>query len=82
MLSLPIIGPAPKLVVVRPLRPYMGSTLLHLLISFHFALTTKVSYEAEVRVKEIKKLHEQIIAHIEKIIEAYRTKANKNIKGG
>jgi len=41
----------------------------------------KVSFEAEKRAKEMKKLHEHIKAHIEKVNEAYKTKANKNRRG-
>ena len=40
----------------------------------------KVSFEAEKRAKQMKKLHEQIRAHIEKINEAYKVKENKNRK--
>ena len=41
----------------------------------------KVSYEVEVRDKEMKKQHKHIRAHIEKTNEDYKTKANKNRKG-
>jgi len=41
----------------------------------------KVSFEAEKGAKEMKKLHEHIRAHIEKVNEAYKIKANKNKKG-
>jgi len=37
-----------------------------------------VSLEAEARAKEMKKLHEQVIAQIEKVNEQYKKKANKN----
>jgi len=41
----------------------------------------KVSFEAEQRAKEMKRLYEQIRAHIEKVNKAYKTKANQNRKG-
>jgi len=41
----------------------------------------KVSFEAEKRAKEIKKLHKHIRVHIEKVNEACKIKANKNRKG-
>ena len=41
----------------------------------------KVSFEAKKRAKEMKKLHEHIRAHIEKVNQAYKAKANKNRKG-
>lgn len=41
----------------------------------------KVSFEAEKRAKEMKKLHEQIRVHIEKVNEAYKIKANQHRKG-
>jgi len=41
----------------------------------------KVRFEAEKRAKEMKKLHEQIRAHIKKVNESYKVKANKNKKG-
>ena len=41
----------------------------------------KVSFEAKERAKEMQGLHERIRAHIEKINEAYKNKANKNRKG-
>jgi len=37
----------------------------------------KVSFEAEKRAKETKRLHEQIRAHIEKVNEAYKAKATR-----
>ena len=37
----------------------------------------KVSFDAEKRAKEMKKLHEQVRAHIEKVNEAYKAKANQ-----
>ena len=40
----------------------------------------KVSFEAENRATKMKKLHEQIRAHIEKVNEAYKVKTNKNRK--
>ena len=40
-----------------------------------------VSFEAEKRVREMKKVHEKISALIEKVNEAYKVKANKNRKG-
>jgi len=43
--------------------------------------TCKVSFEAEKSAKEMKKLHEQIRAHIENVNEAYKRQANKNRKG-
>jgi len=39
---------------------------------------SRVSFEAEARAKEIKKLHEQVRAQIEKVNEPYKQKANKN----
>lgn len=48
------------------------------LIDFPLPTKCKVSYEVDQRAKEIKKLHEQIRARIEKINEAYKIKANKN----
>jgi len=41
---------------------------------------SKVSFEAETRAKEMKKLHEQIRNQIEKTNEAYKTRANKHRK--
>ena len=41
----------------------------------------KVTFEAKKRAKEMKKLHEQIRVHIEKVNEACKIKANKNRKG-
>jgi len=41
----------------------------------------KVSFEAEQRAKEMKSMHEQIRAHIDKVNEAYKAKANQNRKG-
>ena len=41
----------------------------------------QVSFEAEKRAKEIKKLHEHIKAYIEKVNKAYMIKANKNRNG-
>ena len=41
----------------------------------------KVNFEAETRAKEMKRLHEQIRTHIEKVNEAYKVKANQNRKG-
>jgi len=38
----------------------------------------KVSFEAEKRAEEMKKLYEHIRAHTEKVNEAYKVKANKN----
>ena len=35
-------------------------------------------FEAEERDKEMKKLHEQVRAHIEKVTEQYKAKANNN----
>jgi len=37
-----------------------------------------VSFEAEERDKEMKKLHEQVRAQIKKVNEKYKAKANKN----
>ena len=42
---------------------------------------SKVRFKAEKRAKEMKKLHEQIKAHIEKVNEACKMQANKNRKG-
>jgi len=42
---------------------------------------SKISYEVETRDMEMKKLHEHIKAHIEKVYEAYKAKVNKSIKG-
>jgi len=39
-----------------------------------------VSYEGEMMAKQIKKLHEQIRAYIEKINEVYKAIANRNRK--
>jgi len=41
----------------------------------------KVSFKAEQRAKKMKKLYEQIRAHIKKINKAYKAKDNKNRKG-
>jgi len=41
---------------------------------------SRVSFEAETRAKEMKKLHEQIRNQIEKTNEAYKAKANKHRK--
>jgi len=41
---------------------------------------TRVSFEAETRAKEIKKLYEQIKNQIEKTNEAYKARANKHRK--
>jgi len=41
-------------------------------------LEFKVSFEAEERDKEMKKLHKQVRAQIEKVNEQYKVKANKN----
>jgi len=38
----------------------------------------KVSYDTEQTAKKMKKLHEQIRAHIERVNEAYKVKANNN----
>jgi len=40
----------------------------------------RVSFEAETKAKEMKKLHEQIRIQIEKTNEAYKAKANKHRK--
>jgi len=39
---------------------------------------SRVRFEANVRGKEAKKLHEQVKAQIEKVNEQYKQKANKN----
>jgi len=41
----------------------------------------KASFKAEKQAKVMKRLHEQIRAHIEKVNEAYKAKANQNRKG-
>lgn len=43
-------------------------------------IESRVSYEAEERAKEMKKLHQQIRAKIEKVNEMYKARANKNRK--
>ena len=39
---------------------------------------SRVSFEAKARAKEMKKLHEQVRAQIEKVNEQYKQRANKN----
>jgi len=41
---------------------------------------SRVSFDAETRAKEMKKLHEQISSQMEKTNEAYKAKANKHRK--
>ena len=43
-------------------------------------IESRVRFEAKIRAKEMKKLHEQIRVQIEKTNEAYKAKANKNKK--
>nr|GEX41319.1 hypothetical protein [Tanacetum cinerariifolium] len=45
-----------------------------------FSIEPKASIEAETKIKEIKRLHEQVKARIEKANEMYNAKANKNHK--
>jgi len=40
----------------------------------------EVSYEADERAKEMKKLHEKIIVHVEKAYVLYKVRANKHRK--
>jgi len=56
---------------IKPLTPL---ELIPLPVEF------RVSYEAEEKVKEMKKLHQQIRAKIEKTNEMYKVRANKHRK--
>ena len=59
------------------LRYAMPSTLL-LFLPYSIPQEFTVSFKAEKRAKEIKKLYEQVRAQIEKVNEQYKAKANKN----
>ena len=55
-----------------------GVNLLTPLDLIPIPIETRVSFEAETKAKEMKKLHEQIRSHIEKTNEAYTARANKH----
>jgi len=61
-----------------PFQALYGINLLTLVDLISLLTYCKVSFEAVKRAKEIKKLHEQIRAHTEKVNEAYKVKSNKN----
>ena len=77
MPNFPIIGLLPMLHLTPPLKYAMVLTPLPPLI-FTIPQESRVSFEAEARAKEIKKLHEQVRAQIFKVNEQHKQKANKN----
>jgi len=63
-----------------PFESCYGSNPLTPLELIPLPLESRVSYEAEERAKEMKKLHQQIRAKIEKTNEMYKARANKHRK--
>ena len=59
---------------------FMELTLLLLWICYQFQLSQELSFEANIRAKEMKKLYEQIRGQIERTNEAYKAKGNNNRK--
>jgi len=64
-----------------PFEALYGINLLTPIVLIPLPTDCRVSFEAEQRAKEMKRLHEQIRAYIEKVNEAYKAKANQNRKG-
>ena len=77
MLNLLIVGPYPRLLDVIYLWPSIGIISLTSIDLIPLLTDYKVSFEAEARAKEMKKLH---LVHNRKVNKSYKARANKNMK--
>ena len=75
MLSLPITEGCSPFWALYGINPLTPIDLIPL------PTDSKVNFKAEQMAKEMKRLYEKIRAHIEKVNEAYKAKANQNRKG-